>query len=220
MKLWLFDIDGTLVNITPVHLATYQKMYHDIVGVVPSDAVFLSGFGMAEFEMHHFIFEKIGVTDVSLIPRLISVHTSYFQKELEHATVVPLPGAVGFLEALKRRGEQIAIVTGNLLENAERILRKAGLHEYFSFISCDSGGMKRWQIVVAAVQKVEVDEVVIIGDTVHDIVAAREAAHSLGKKITVAVVATGTCTSKELKDARPDMYFKTLDDYKEGFGLD
>ena len=219
MRLWLFDIDGTLVNITHVHLAAYKKMYHDIVGVVPSDAVFLSGFGMAEFEMHHSIFGKIWVTDFSLVKQLISVHTSYFQKELEHSEVVPLPGVVDFLEALKRKKEFVAIVTGNLLANAEKILTKAGLRHYFRFISCDSGGMKRWQIVAAAIEKAAADDVIVIGDTAHDVAAAREAAHSLGKKITVAVVATGTSDFVELKNAKPDMYFTTLEDYREAFGL-
>ena len=201
--LWLCDIDGTLVNITPVHLKTYKKLYKDIGGVDISDNLLLPHFGMSEFQMHKTIFKKIGLNN-NLIKKMITAHPKYFSNELSAQKIQSLPGVNEFLREVSRRKEHCGIVTGNLLENANLILKKAGL--LFDFIATDDGTKVRWEIVkdaiTAARKKGYVwDKVVIIGDTITDIEAARECAKKTNENITDIAVATGTCTFAELKDA-------------------
>ncbi|HLC19641.1 MAG TPA: HAD family hydrolase [Candidatus Nanoarchaeia archaeon] len=223
MRLWLFDIDGTLVNITHVHLAAYKNLYRDFVHCdAPTDLILIT-FGMSEHDMHSFVFGKLGLKfDSGLVKKMLAAHPFYFQKELAAAEVVPLPHAVDFLDAIKRANEPLGVVTGNLPENARLILEKAGLSHYFDFVSTDDGGRERWQIVMHGLElaRGRFDDVVVIGDTPFDIIAARRAALESGKKITVAVVSTGTSDYTELKAAKPDMHFSTLEDYREAFGLD
>ena len=211
--LWLFDIDGTLVNIPQVHLATYKKMYQDFVHTSVSDDILLPTFGMTEHDMHPVVFKSCGIKkDEKLIRKMIAAHPRYFREELARHDVKPLPGVNAFVQKLKKLKQPYGIVTGNLKENAELILKKAKLE--FDAIATDDGTKARWQIVKAAIDTFGKKghawkSVVVIGDTITDIEAARHCAKQTGEKIISVAVATGTCTIEQLKDA--DIVLERMD---------
>lgn len=219
MNLWLFDIDGTLVNITQVHLNTYKKIYRDFVHADVSDDVLLPTFGMTEHDLHPIVFKKLRLkVDEKLVHRMTAANARYFKTELTAHDVDLLPGVKEFFNYLTRKKQAHGVVTGNLKENAELILRKAKLFHSFDFIATDDGTKMRWQIVKDAIKIARKKgfvwkSVVVIGDTISDIEAARRCAKETGEKIIAVAVATGTCSYELLKQNKPDVLLRTMKEY-------
>ncbi|HLC74628.1 MAG TPA: HAD hydrolase-like protein [Candidatus Nanoarchaeia archaeon] len=219
--LWLFDIDGTLVNINPVHIAAYKNLYKDFLHVDVPKELIVSTFGMSETDMHQVIFRAISKPyDKTLVNRILKNHPLYFKNALKNTSVLPLPGVLKFLNQLKNKHQHIGIVTGNLKKNAELILERSNLKKYFSFLATDNGHLERWQIVRNGIKKASslkynYDAIVVIGDTDKDIAAARKAAAVTKKRIIATAVATGTCSFAFLKKHKPDALLKTMKEYEK-----
>ena len=96
-----------------------------------------------------------------------------------------MPGAVEAVDLLQGKAT-LGIATGNIREGADAKLAAAGLGGRFTLggYGCDSA--VRAELVAKAIERAGAhDEVIIIGDTVHDIAAAR------ANNATVVAVATG-----------------------------
>ena len=213
-NLYLFDIDGTLVNINPIHLASYRIDYRS-AGLNPSDELILSAFGLSEHDGLRKIFDGLGIDyDEKLAARLMKDHLSNFLRELGKAkTIEPLEGVVEILSLLKADGQFIGVVSGNLESIAKIILKKSGLSRYFPVSSFDNGSLSREQIVRNAVQQAKklgykFSRTVIIGDTPYEI----EAGKAVGA-FTVGV-ATGNYALHELEKTA-DIAFGSLKEYKK-----
>ena len=212
-NLWLFDIDGTLVNINKLHLANYREIYLKH-GIAVSDSLILSTFGMTENEMHKKIFNKLRLPcNEELIKRLNQEHVKGVLKSLNSLNAIkPLGSVLEFLSYLKNNKEYAGVVTGNLKETAEVILNKSGLDGFFSFVCCDDGKKSRKQIIKEAVKKAksrnyDFKKVIVIGDTIHDIAAGKHAnAFTVG-------VATGSDTLSRLRKAKPDVAVNNLKNF-------
>lgn len=213
-NLYLIDIDGTLVNINDVHLRAYKSDYVSILQRdVPAETI-LKTFGMSEEDMHIFIFRELGIPrDDDLINKLIERRGTSFKKTLGASDVKPLEGVVEFLSCLRNDGEYAAIVTGNLEEPAKLILDKAGLTQFFDYVSCDDGKSKRTQIVQRAVDEAKhrsyvFNKIIVIGDTTKDVEAGKYVgAFTVG-------VATGSADLDELKTQNPDLLLPNLTHYR------
>ena len=212
--LYLFDIDGTLVNIHSIHLRAYTLDYAAVVQRDVPDALLLRTFGMSEAEMHRVVFKDLGLPCYEgLIKKLIDHHARNFQYALENNRVVPLRGVVEFLSYLKLRQARIAVVTGNLEGPARLILERSGLRHFFDFVSCDDGESSRKQIVQRALtmaqERYAVQRVIVIGDTMHDVEAGKSIhAFTVG-------VATGNERVDTLKATNPDLVLESLREYEK-----
>lgn len=213
--LWLFDIDGVLVNINRYHVIAYQRDYKKVLGVDVPDEKILKTFGKPESAQHKELLAGLGIQySKSTIDRLIAVHPANFEQVINKERVEPLDGVVECLTELKENDQYRGVVTGNLERPARLILERAGLSPFFTIVSYDKGVVQRWQIVQAAIdeakrRKYNFDKVIVLGDTPHDIEA--------GKKVgamTVAV-ATGHIDIETLKAAQPNITLKSLKEYKE-----
>jgi HAD superfamily hydrolase (TIGR01549 family) len=214
MTLWIFDIDGTLVNINHVHLKAYKHNYKQHLKRNVPDNLILSTFGMTESDMHKTIFKALKLPwNQTLADAIISDQPTYFIQALGREKVVPLEGVVDFLNVLKSKNEPRCIVTGNLEEPAQLILKKSGLSHYFSFIECDDGKSTRIDLVKRAIGKAKkqfnFDKVIIIGDTTQDIKAGK----AVGA-FTVAV-ATGSDSIDVLRSADPDIVLRNMKEYQK-----
>jgi phosphoglycolate phosphatase len=113
-------------------------------------------------------------------------------------TVQPLPGANEALKTLKMRGLKLGIATNDAEANAHSQMKIIGFHGYFTSISgSDSGhGQKPGAGMVTAFVKelgLKPDEVMMVGDSAHDLQAGRAAG-----AIACAVL-TGPATRAELE---------------------
>jgi phosphoglycolate phosphatase len=125
-----------------------------------------------------------------------------------------LPGVGELLEALEERGDvAIGLLTGNVREGARRKLSHYQLWHWFQFGGFGDDHLERCDIAAAALSAAKLHlngsnsshgEVVVIGDTHHDVSCGR----SIGAHCVA--VATGQTSMDELQDAKPDVLLETL----------
>jgi len=206
--LYLFDIDGTLLHARRSGRRAFDAVFaahHGIVGACEGvqfggktdpalvDEVFVARLGRPATEP-----ERAAFLDAYL-PRLCA--------DLAQGGVEVLSGVAQTLTWLAaRRGVLLGIATGNVRAGAEAKLAAAGLGAHFALggYGCDSH--VRAELVAAAIargrQRGEVREVVVVGDTIHDISAARACG------AVACAVATGSDPAEAL--AHADVVFASL----------
>lgn len=239
-NLWLFDIDGVLVHLTKdpetdPHLKAYGKDYQDVLGINISNNIIRSTYGMTAQEMHTHILGQPAVKEwcaqqkkdgkevsetANIIKNLVEVHSNNFIEVLKGIrSIKPLDCVVDFLKDLRKDYQYTGVVTGNLEEPAQLILKKAGLRDYFDILSCDDGKSKRYELIERAVgiakeKGYKFEQVIVLGDTTRDIKAAREAASHVKHGICSIAVATGSNTVAELRRESPSELVHDLKNYK------
>ena len=122
------------------------------------------------------------------IPRLVAM--------LAEQGVEVLPGVVEALEFLQGKA-RLGVATGNIRAGAQAKLEAAHLAHWFDLggYGCDSH--LRPELVAAAIRRAgPCDEVIVVGDTIHDISAARACG------ATVCAVATGSDSAQALAHRR------------------
>jgi phosphoglycolate phosphatase-like HAD superfamily hydrolase len=146
---------------------------------------------------------------------------------LEHALTTHqgyvLPGVAALLPALAARGDvALGLVTGNVREGARCKLRYYGLWHHFPFGGFGDEHLERCDIAAAALVAAKqhlgaiatlnngtgqpVGQVVVIGDTLHDITCGRAInAHCVA-------VPTGHTSVDVLRTGLPDVVVETLED--------
>ncbi len=220
-NLWLFDIDGTLVDINHLHLQSYKTDYSNHGLSVPDKAI-TDTFGMSERETHTAICRAMEIEpNQELLDTLVREHPANFLGLLRATpTIKPLEGVTALLTYLQNESEIIAAVTGNLQEPATAILEKSELLPYFRFITYDDGNSTRAQLVQRAIQEAtgkhyQFQKVIVIGDTTKDIEAGKAAAQALPDIGLLTVgVATGSDSIETLRAVNPDIVVQTLREYR------
>lgn len=201
MILYLFDIDGTLLRahragsraLDAVFAARYQveRACEGIQFGGKTDPALIDEIFVARFGRPATADERDAVLDAYL-PEL--------RANLARTGVEVLAGVIDALTWLAARGDVVlGVATGNVRPGAEAKLATAGLTDHFVLggYGCDS--RLRAELVAAAIERgrrrAEVAEVVVVGDTVHDIAAARACGAA------VCAVATGSDPAEALTGA-------------------
>jgi phosphoglycolate phosphatase len=177
--LYLFDIDGTLLRARGSGSRAFDAILAAQHGI--ADACRGMRFG--------------GKTDPALLDEILMARRGHAatsgEREAFLAAYVPrldlelgqrgldvLPGATEALRYLAALSDvRLGVATGNVRAGAELKLRLAGLDAWFGFggYGCDSP--RRAELVACAIERGRRDhpvrEVIVVGDTIHDIAAAR-----------------------------------------------
>jgi phosphoglycolate phosphatase len=214
VKLVLFDIDGTLVRTGHAGTQAFAKTF------------------ATEFKLHHGT-EKIkfsGRTDVSLVREFFRIHdlpetpehfAQFFERYvfwldqiLARSHTQICPGVWELIHALRALPAPpvLGLLTGNIRLGAEIKLRHTGLWDIFKMGGFADDSEDRNLIAVAAKErgsrllgkKLSGPEVLVIGDTPHDIRCGRYI------DAKVLAVATGGATLEELKAHNPDWAVENL----------
>ncbi|MBS3149231.1 HAD family hydrolase [Candidatus Woesearchaeota archaeon] len=211
-NLFLFDIDGTLVNLTDVHAQAYLKAYKDVLDIeIPREQIIIQ-FSKTERPMHEEVFQELGIKDDGRIDKVIQAFEKYDVKAIQSADIEPLPGVVDFLEHLVNTDEYIGVITGCIPTVGSSILRRLDLSRYFTIFSYDTGLPSRVEIVKNAIgqadaKKYNYQRIVVIGDTEKDITSGKAVnAFTVG-------VATGHAPKSSLYEA--DLVLDTLVEYNK-----
>ena len=203
MILYLFDIDGTLLHAHGSGRGAFDAVMAERHGVADASAGIRYG-GKTDPAIVEEIFaarlgrpptveEREAFLD-AYIPRLVAM--------LAEQGVEVLPGVVEALEFLQGKA-RLGVATGNIRAGAQAKLEAAGLAAHFELggYGCDSH--LRPELVAAAIRRAgPCDEVIVVGDTIHDISAARACG------ATVCAVATGSDPAEAL--AHADVVFRSL----------
>ena len=171
----LFDLDGTLVDTVPFIL---EAVHHAFEGAPrrPTDAEWIAGIGtplrtqLAEF--------AAGPDDVE---RLFHRYRAYWLAHHDDRTRA-FPGAIEVMKALADAGHPLGVVTAKAETGALRTLRHTGLLPYVSptaIVGADScaNAKPHPEPVLLALSRLDrrPDEALLLGDSPHDLAAARGA---------------------------------------------
>ncbi|MGH8023261.1 MAG: HAD family hydrolase [Limisphaerales bacterium] len=214
VELFLFDIDGTLVRTGGAGVEAFRR-------------VFATEFNATDgFEKLKFA----GRTDTGLVREFFEYHRIPMTREntgrffehyvflLDHILSQGSPraceGVLEFLAALEALPQPplVGLLTGNIRLGAEIKLRHCGLWERFEMGAFADDSADRNLIAVAARERggrllgkeLRGDQMVVIGDTAHDVRCGR----FIGAKVLA--VATGGATLDELKEHQPDWAVRSL----------
>jgi phosphoglycolate phosphatase len=214
VKLVLFDIDGTLVRTGGAGVEAFRR-------------VFITEFKATDgFEKLKFA----GRTDMGLVREFFSYHKIPLTEEntgrfFEHyvflldyilgqGTPRTCPGVMEFIAGLwdLPNSPMLGLLTGNIRLGAEIKLRHCGLWDIFEMGAFADDNEDRNLIAAAARdrgsrllgKKLRGDEILVIGDTPHDIRCGRYI------DARVLAVATGGATLEELKNHKPDWAVESL----------
>lgn len=202
MILYLFDIDGTLLHAHGSGRDAFDAVMAEHHGIANASEGIRYG-GKTDPAIVDEIFqtrlgrratpEELAAFVASYVPRLRALLAAH--------GVQVLDGVVDSLQWLAARAAtvRLGVATGNVREGAHAKLSAARLDPWFDCggYGCDSP--VRAELVARAIERGregrDVQEVIVVGDTIHDIAAARAC------KATVVAVATGADPADKLAHA-------------------
>jgi phosphoglycolate phosphatase len=215
VKLWLFDIDGTLVDTGGAGMRALQQAAEECFGgsgprldlAGSTDLGVLAGI-LAHFDRAHG-------------PEEEAVFFACYLRHLEDNLArggYPgrvLPGAAELLESLSHLPEvTVGLLTGNIAGGAAAKMQHFGLHAHFAFgaYGCDHadrnllGPVALQRAAVHAGRDFSADETLVIGDTPKDVACAK----AMGARCLA--VATGHFNAEQLRECGASMVVERLDD--------
>ena len=215
-KLVLFDIDHTLLDVGDTHKAAFAHAFKRVLGL-DLDYSTWKVHGYTDLQIIEEFMDKFGIEkDSEKIREIIKVMIDYFERQdISHSFL--LDGALELVTELKKNDEVIlGLVTGNIEEIAYIKLKHLDMDEYFVLGGFGHISIVRRDLVIDAIEKAEEKfgpilklDVTIIGDTIHDITAAKDAG------VKVIAVSTGAYSNDELNEKNPDYLFDNLKDTKK-----
>jgi phosphoglycolate phosphatase-like HAD superfamily hydrolase len=220
MKLVIFDLDQTLVDLISVHDATVKELFKSHFGVDASlREIDFAGKSLTE-NMAELARLK-GIVRSEFTKKSNSLLESY--EKIFQAKIPPaasnhiLPGVKPLLEELSKTGNFVVLYTGDSPGVTQRVLEVTGLGKYFKFSVYGTEANSRVDMARLAIKKAdqltgarfEGKDVVIVGDSIHDIECGKQL-----NALTIAV-ATGFHSEEELTSRKPDYLFKNLKDYRK-----
>lgn len=214
MNVFLFDIDGTLIDAGGAgQSAMEQSLAEEFGAVGPVSGISTAGRTDRAIAMDLFEFHGIEVTDDHW-GRYLKSYFRLLPDSLQNRPGRILPGVPELLQTLANRDNlRLGLLTGNFAEGARLKLAHYGLSQHFSMggygdehLDRDDVARMAWQLVQGRHPHVERDRVWVIGDTPSDIRCAR----AIGAKVLA--VATGIFTAEELEPHQPDLLLDDLSD--------
>lgn len=198
--LYLFDIDGTLLHAHGSGRGAFDAVMHAQHGIADaSNGIRYGG------KTDPAIVEEIYVARLGRPPTdaeraaFLEAYVPRLRTMLAEQGVQVLAGVVEALRYLQGQPVRLGVATGNIRAGADAKLSAARLTEWFECggYGCDSP--LRAELVARAIERGragrDVHEVIVVGDTIYDIAAARACG------ATVCAVATGSDPAERLADA-------------------
>lgn len=211
--LYLFDIDGTLVDTGGAGMKSLQEANLEIFGHEgpPLDLAGSTDLGIIAILHAHFKIESTPET----IDSFFQAYLKRLEWNLIHGDYPGLvfDGVVELLAGLSQRpGVTLGLLTGNIAQGAAVKMRHFGLADYFPFGAYGSdhhdrnllGPIALERAAAHAARPFSAKETWVIGDTPKDIACA----HAIGARCLA--VATGRYSAGELRQADADVVVESL----------
>ncbi len=209
----LWDIDGTLLRGNGIGKRTMETAFREVLG--------LAHFAMDQVPFHGNtdpLIVAAGLAtlghDVAHVQRITDVYLALLAAEVARANPFEcLPGAADVVEALVPHAHQ-GLGTGNVEAAAWLKVRSVDLAHHFHFGGFGSDAADRGELLRIGRDRGAAQlgvapttcRVIVIGDTLRDIAAARAI------DAEVIAVATGGATLDTLRDAHPELAFPSFTD--------
>jgi phosphoglycolate phosphatase-like HAD superfamily hydrolase len=214
IRLVLFDIDGTLLRTGGAGVKAFAKVFASEFGALDGfERLKFAGRTDMSLVREFFGYHQIPVTAANF-ERFFQSYAFWLDHLLRESPVQICPGVERWLAQLRalQPAPVVGLLTGNVRLGAELKLRYVGLWDHFEVGAFADDHEDRGQIAAAARsrgvravgQELRDDQVLVIGDTPHDISCGRFI------RARVLTVATGGSTLEELKTHHPDWAVKDL----------
>ncbi|MBI2110181.1 HAD family hydrolase [Candidatus Woesearchaeota archaeon] len=214
MKLIIFDLDQTLVEVLKYHQKAFALMFQEVFHK-PGKLSETKPEGNTIYENITTVALLHGISKKEIKKKMkqaISCLEKHFLRIFpKNATSFALPGVYPLLSNLKKY--HLALVTGSPERIGKIILQNTKLINYFNLKFFATSSKTRKQLISKAIQeakkriKVKKKEILVVGDSIHDIDAA--------KSFKVLAVATGHTSMEELKKHKPAYLVKNFKDYRK-----
>jgi phosphoglycolate phosphatase len=223
-KLFLFDIDGTLIRTGGAGVRAMTRAFSQTCGI--SDA--LQRVEVAGRTDRLIMTDALALSgrplDDDLLAEFRQLYCAFLREELnalpqyeftDGGVKGTLPGVRALLDELASREDvDLALLTGNFRSSAEIKLLHYDLWRYFPWGAFADDALERPDLLPVALTRyqshtsraIDPADVVIIGDTPHDVTCARAG----GAKVLA--VATGVFDAEALAECQPDVVFEDLSD--------
>lgn len=179
MILYLFDIDGTLLHARRSGRRAFDAVFAEHHGIASACDGMAFGGKTDPALVDELFVARLGrpATDQERAA-FLDAYLRLLHQDLAQSGVQVFGGVAETLAWLAARpGVLLGIATGNVRAGADAKLAAAGLGAYFALggYGCDSP--LRAELVAAAIargrQHGDLREIIVVGDTIHDISAAR-----------------------------------------------
>ena len=181
ISLVIFDLDGTLVDSIP-DLAWSANHTLEQLGMAPLPETRFRDFlgnGIYLYVKRFLTNDLNGEPETELYDKALPIFWETYRNNSSKYSRV-YPGVISALDTLKASGHTLTCVTNKAGDFTEGLLRYVELYDYFEqIVSGDTLAKKKpdpMQLLhVATTQGKNINECVMVGDSRHDIAAARNA---------------------------------------------
>ncbi|MEI6756985.1 MAG: hydrolase [Chlorobium sp.] len=214
-KLVLFDIDGTLLNVGSINRRILVDALQEVYGTAGS-ADRHNFAGKMDNMIIYEVLQNTGLCEAEIAEKFDRAKQTYIEMFRTHSRpsdITLMEGVRELLEELSARPElMLGLLTGNFEGSGRHKLLLPDINHFFPFGAFADDGENRNALPPVAVEKAyqltgkkfTEENIIIIGDTEHDIACARV----LNAKSIA--VATGTYSSQQLKKHNPHVLFENL----------
>jgi phosphoglycolate phosphatase-like HAD superfamily hydrolase len=216
-RLVLFDIDGTLLWAGGASRRAFGAALREVFGTAGSVADWDYS-GKTDPQIVRELMRGAGIADAEILrrrPLALETYRERLAESLRPEDVREKPGVRALLEALA--GEPrvtLGLLTGNLEPTARLKLAPLDANRFFAFGAFGSDHEDRYRLPGIALERAREavgisfagPEVVITGDSVHDVLCGRD----LG--VRAVAVATGRTSAERLAGVRPDALLADFSD--------
>ncbi len=214
-KLVLFDIDGTLLSVNSINRRILMDALREVYGTEGSAGTHNFA-GKMDSVIIYEVLQNTGLSDAVIAEKFDKAKKTYiemFRMHARHTDIILMEGIRELLDKLSASSElMLGLLTGNFEGSGRHKLLLPDINHYFSFGAFADDAASRNELPQVAVDKAyqltgkkfSEQNIIIIGDTEHDIACARVVN---AKSIAVA---TGTYSSEELKKHNPHILYENL----------
>lgn len=209
MKLFLFDIDGTLLRgAGPQHGEALAQAVQEVMGARTSIAG-IPVHGMLDRDILTEMMTRAGVGSAEIraaLPGVMLAAQRIYPETCPDLTPKVLPGVRDTLSGIHALGFRIGLVTGNLSQIGWTKMERAGLRPFFTFGAFADMGLTRAELMRLAVEQADGWGLLIthVGDAPSDVEAAR------ANGFRMVAVATGLTAASELERLGADLVLTDL----------
>lgn len=215
----LFDIDGTLLRSGGAGRRSMEEAFLQVLEVEDAlSGISLAGWTDRELVRHVLVHHRPGLLgdverEEGVAREVFAAYGLILERVLRDVEgFVVLEGVRETLEWLSMHKPcLVGVATGNVRQGAALKLQRGGLEGYFALGGYGEDGPFRADMLRKAGERVDVHlggvelrEILVLGDTVRDIDAARQAGMSVG------AVATGGDAYEVLEERGPDFLWRSM----------
>lgn len=220
-RLVLFDIDETLVHSDGVGRRAIEAALRQVFNPdIDASGHIMSG--KTDPQICHELLLAAGYSQEEIAPKLPTVFNTYIElleREISRAGAFRLhKGVMALLDRLQQEEWcYLGLLTGNIELGARLKLTPFDLNPFFAFgaFGCDSADRNNLPSIAHVRARdvfkrdFAVDEIVIIGDAVNDVLCAK------GYGVKSIITCTGHTPKAKLVELKPDYLFDSLADTEQ-----